>query len=295
MKFESFLAFRTVSAPADLQRKGLLYTPVVPCDVTGRIDPATERRPWYSMHALGRKALPHEITVAGRRFRATQFIKHDFFAATGFYADVDTGEQAVLKMSRTQPFFGLPMRWLGRLIARRELRFYDRLSGLPNVPAVIGHVGDTGFVHAYVAGRPLQKGLPVPDGFFDELLALIGAVAERGVAIVDTNKPENILLGDDGRPYLIDFQISYDVRDLYHLWPAGPLLRFFKRTDTYHVHKHKSRLRPDLTTEAEFLSARTPMWPIRLHRKLTRPYFIVRRRLFAHLRATGRLMPEGSK
>ncbi|HEX8325310.1 MAG TPA: hypothetical protein VF595_15520 [Tepidisphaeraceae bacterium] len=265
------------------------------CDATGRLASSPGRRAWYFMHALGRAALPDEVTVADRRFRATEFIKHDFFAATGFYTDVATGDRVVLKMSRTEPFLGLPMRWLGRLISERELRFYHRLADLPNVPAVIGRVGRTGLVHAYVAGQPLKKGVSVPDGFFAELNDLITTMAARGIAIVDTNKPENILLGHDGRPYLIDFQISFDVKDLFGLWPAGPLLRLFTRTDRYHVRKHKSRLRPDLMTPEEIQAVSTPMWPIRLHRRLTRPYFIIRRRLFAHLRATGRLMPEGSK
>jgi hypothetical protein len=247
------------------------------------------------MHALGRRALPDTVTVAGRTFRATRFIKHDFFAATGFYEDMANGEKAVLKMSRTEPILGLPSRWMGRVICSREVRFYQRLKDLPNVPPVIGLVGDTGFLHGYVEGRPLEKDKPVPDKFFDELVRLIDVLYARGIAIVDTNKPENILLGDDGRPHLIDFQISYDVADLGGVWPAWPILRMFRRTDLYHVMKHKKRLRPDELTEAEAQTAERRSAVVRLHRTLTKPYFIVRRRLFSWLRKSGKLMPEGSK
>ncbi|MBC7785021.1 MAG: hypothetical protein H7144_14375 [Burkholderiales bacterium] len=264
-------------------------------DVTGQVSADQQRGKLYFLHALGRAALPEMVAIDGRVFRVTTFIKHDFFAATGFYRCEQTGQKGVLKMARTEPFLGLPTKWLGRLINERELRFYRRLSDLPNVPAVIGRVGETGFMHAYVEGRPVEKGMAVPDGFFAELLGLIDTFYLRGIALVDTNKPENILLGDDGRPHLIDFQISFDVHNLGGIWPATALLRAFRRTDVYHILKHKNRLRPDQMTDAERRIVERRSLAVRLHRTLTKPYFIVRRRLFAYLRDRGRLMPEGSK
>jgi len=258
--------------------------------------PVQSRHVLYSMHACGRAGLPGSVECAGRTWRLTTFIKHDFFAATGFYADAQTGEKAVLKIARHVRFFGLPMAWLGVLINRREMHFYRRLHACAHVPALIGQVGATGLLHAYVPGAPLTKGIKVSDTFFDEMIALIGQLKEIGIAIVDTNKPENILLGDDGRPWVIDFQISYDKRAFFFgLWPAGALLRVFSRHDVYHVLKHKKRMRPDLLTDAERYIVEHRSWLIRLHRALTKPYFIVRRRLFAYLRAKGKLMPEGSK
>jgi hypothetical protein len=264
-------------------------------DVTGKVERSQQRGKLFFMHALGRDALPETIEIDGRTWRATTFIKHDFFAATGFYRCDETGEKSVVKIARTEPFLGLPCKWMGRLIDGRERRFYGKLADLPNVPRVIGRVGETGFMHAYVEGRPLQKDRPVPDGFFDELMQLIDVLCARGIAVVDTNKPENILLGDDGRPHLIDFQISYDVYDLGNVWPAGAILRMFRDADRYHVLKHKKRLRPDLLTDAERQIVERRSWPVRLHRTLTKPYFLIRRRLFAWLRDRGKLMPEGSK
>lgn len=263
--------------------------------VTGKLDATRARGKLYFMHALGRDALPEAIELDDKTWRATTFIKHDFFAATGFYRCDETGEKSVVKIARREPFLGLPMKWLGKLIDGRERRFYKKLSDLPNVPGVIGRVGETGFMHAYVEGRPLERDKPVPDAFFEELLRLIDVLYARGIAVVDTNKPENILLGDDGRPHLIDFQISYDVNDLGGIWPGTAILRQFRKTDIYHVLKHKKRLRPDQLTEAEAEIVDTRSWPVRLHRTLTKPYFIIRRRLFAWLRDKGMLMPEGSK
>jgi hypothetical protein len=246
------------------------------------------------MRALGKRGLPAELALGRETWRLIRTIKHDFFAATGFYRN-PAGELAVFKMSRSEDFAGFPLGWIGRWLCRREVRFYNRLSDLPNVPRVLGRVGTTGFLHDYVQGRPLQKGEPVPDGFFRQLTDLLEEMHRRGIAYVDTNKPENILLGDDGRPHLIDFQISWDGAELGSNFFTRWVLKRMRRGDIYHVLKHKKRLRPDelSESEAQIVARRSTM--IRIHRFLTKPYFKFRRTTFKRLRESGRLLPEGSK
>jgi hypothetical protein len=266
--------------------------PIAHPDPVGR-PPRTDRAAW-SMRALGKRGLPRAFTVGGTPYQLARTIKHDFFAATGFYAD-PAGRLVVLKMGRTEEYCGFPLAWLGKWLCDRELRFYRRLADLPNIPAVVGTVGRTGFVHAYVEGRPLDKTLPTPDGFFAQLQDLVAELHRRAVAYVDMNKPQNILLGDDGRPHLIDFQISYDLHDLGN-WPWSRwVLRWAQRSDVYHVLKHKRKLRPDETTAAERAVAERKNALIRLHRFVFKPYFLIRRRTFKRLRESGRLLPEGSK
>ena len=189
----------------------------------------------------------------------------------------------------------MPLHWLGKWICGRETRFYRKLADLPNVPKLLGYVGDTGFVHEYVIGRPLAKDKPVPDGFFQQLQDLLFEIHRRKIAYVDTNKPENILLGDDGRPHLIDFQISYDLHELGDWFVNRRILSHFQREDAYHILKHKRRLRPDELTADERERAEQKSFLIRLHRFVFKPYFLIRRRTFKRLRETGRLLPEGSK
>jgi hypothetical protein len=253
----------------------------------------------YSMRAMGRSELPTTFELLDRRYRLVRIVKHDFFAATGFYANsarIDDSPEVVLKVSRTADFAGVPLEWLGRWLCRRELHFYGRLSDLPNVPRVLGTVGRTGFVHEFVPGRPLSKDRPVPDRFFAQLHELMLELHRRRIAYVDTNKPENILLGDDGRPHLIDFQISWDL--------SGPLgdtpwnrwwLRHLQRSDLYHVFKHMRRLRRDEMTDKELERSQHRGPLIRAHRLIFKPYFLFRRHTFRRLRETGRLLPEGSK
>jgi RIO-like serine/threonine protein kinase len=262
---------------------------VEPIDRTDRPD-----RVAYSMRALGKAGLPREFTIDGTTYRLLRTVKHDFFAATAFYQD-ESGRTIVLKISRTTDFAGFPLLWLGRWLCRREMRFYNKLSDLPNVPNVLGTVGPTGFVHDFVPGRPLEKEATVPDGFFDQLHDLLAELHRRGLAYVDTNKPQNILLGDDGRPYLIDFQISYDVTELGDWALNRWWLKRLQQEDLYHILKHKRRMRPDEMRQDETERASRKSALIRLHRFLTRPYFALRRRTFKRLRETGRLLPEGSK
>jgi hypothetical protein len=265
--------------PADLE----------PIDRAARPD-----RVAYSMRALGKAGLPRGFALDGTSYALRRTVKHDFFAATAFYADA-AGRTVVLKVSRTTDFAGVPLAWLGRWLCRREMRFYEKLADLPNVPRLLGAVGETGFVHDYVPGCPLEKDRPVPDGFFDQLQHLLAELHRRGIAYVDTNKPQNILLGDDGRPHLIDFQISYDLADLGDWAFSRWLLRRLQQEDLYHVLKHKRRMRPDELTRDEQEHCTRQSALIRLHRFITRPYFLLRRRTFKRLRETGRLLPEGSK
>jgi hypothetical protein len=257
---------------------------------------AIARRPTslsYALRALGRDELPMSISIAGTPYRRVQIVKHDFYAATGFYDDA-RGTRVVLKIGRLAPFMGVPMNWLGAWLCGREMRFYRRLADVAAVPPLLGRVGASGLVHGFVPGRPLGKEGAVPDGFFDDLMALVGELHRRDIAYVDTNKPQNILLGDDGKPHLIDFQISYDLTELGNNFVNRAILRRLQREDVYHLLKHKKRLRPDLMSDEQRQIVQRKSWLIRLHRFVTRPYFKIRRRWLQRMRDRGELIEAGS-
>ena len=110
--------------------------------------------------------------------------------------------------------------------------------------------------------------------FYSELEELIRRSHARRIAFVDLHKHENILVGLDGRPHLIDFQIS--------LWlpswkPLDPALAMLQTSDRYHLAKHIYKSRPELCTpEQSALAERRPWW-IRLHRLLAVPFRRFRR------------------
>lgn len=245
--------------------------------------PAGPRHEW--LYALPGGRLPDAVETNGERYERVETFKHDFFAATGLYRG--PAGLAVLKVGRTNALFGVPLRWIGRLLARHEVRLYQLLQDLPGVPRCVGPVGETGFLHAFVPGHPLGRREHVSDTFFDELETLLAAVHARQIAYVDLNKRQNILVGDDGRPYLIDFQIALHLpRTGWRGWGVSQwVLKRFQRADRYHFLKHKRRLRPELLTPGERAEVeRLSIW-IRLHRLVARPLTQLRRWVLRRLGA----------
>jgi hypothetical protein len=240
-------------------------------------------RPPASLFALGYAELPAQVDALGVTYRFDRLFKHDFFAATALYHRADAPDRlAVLKIQRTYPFYGFPMRWLGKRVANREIRIYQLLQGVPGIPAFLGTVGTTGFLHEFVPGTDLHARLPLTPLFFDQLHDLFQALHDRHLAYVDSNKRENILYGDDHRPWLIDFQISYHCKKgARGNFLARWLLRRFIRADWYHFYKHKTRLLPSACTPDDFKKARNRGLLHQLHRLIARPLIQLRRKFLS--------------
>lgn len=238
------------------------------------------------LFACGIAGLPKTVYVAQRRWLLVRTFKHDFFAATGMYASAnpsgdlqDDAEHVVLKISRIQPFFGIPLAWTGRFLKQREYRLLTRVQTLDQVPQLIGEYGRNGFVYRFIEGQSLDEKPDLPDTYFDELKLLLHRIHTLGICYLDFNKRGNILIGKDKRPYMIDFQISMILNRPF----CKQLCHLLQREDYYHLLKHKRRLRPDLMTESERVLSKHRSLPIRIHRFLTVPLRTLRRRLLGLL------------
>ncbi|GIK11291.1 MAG: hypothetical protein BroJett001_33570 [Chloroflexota bacterium] len=250
---------------------------------------AAKHRPLW-LCALGRRPLPGELAVAGARYGLAQVYKNDFFAVTARYDRVSAEAEAgapgsvVLKMNRQAPAL-IPLRFVGRVLAWREAGAFERVGILPGIPRFLGRFEDTGVIHEFVPGHAMRKGERVSDDFHDRLHELIAGIHARNVAYVDLEKCENVIVGDDGRPYLVDFQIAF-----YWPWrfggrsfPVRWLLRRFQSADRYHLVKlHRRTRRDQLSPEALAASYRRP-WYVRLHGLLMRPLTLLRRRILDRL------------
>src|SRR5262249_21210083 len=155
--------------------------------------------------------------------------------------------RVVVKFGRRAPLLGLPLAWLGRFMIGHESRLYTLVDGLNGVPSFEGRIGGITFAHAYADGHDLSRNDRPADDFFPRLAELIRPIHARQIACVDLEKRENILVGADGRPNLIDFQISWH-------WPAESggrtaiarrVLSLLQAADRYHLYKHWRRMRPD--------------------------------------------------
>lgn len=230
-----------------------------------------------SLRALGRRSLPARIDVNGQWYHHRRTFKHDFFAVTALY-EGDAGS-VILKVHRQARFLLVPLGWLGRLLAARECAAFDRLQDVDGVPRLIGRWGRTGLVRAYIEGHPLARGERVPDDFHPQLRRLVDAMHQRGMAYVDLEKSENVLVGDDGRPYLFDFQIAWYLPACWGgaLWPARMLRRWLQAGDRYHLGKLQRRTRPDQLTPEELSASYRKPWYLRVYRFFTWPFTWCRR------------------
>ncbi len=241
------------------------------------------------LRALGRHDPPSTIAVLGRAYALEHTYKNDFFAVTSLYsagsADGAGDARVILKLNRQAPMLGLPLSWIGRILAAREARVFDTVQGVEGVPRFLGRFGATGVLHAFVPGHAMKKGERVPDDFHACLRSIIDQMHARGVAYVDLEKCENVIVGEDGRPYLVDFQISWHWPRRWggELWPLRAIRRRLQSGDRYHLVKLQRRTRPDqLTDEQRAASYRRP-WYVRLHNAATRPLKFLRRRLLERL------------
>ena len=251
---------------------------------------AVRKRPPL-LRALGADEPPRYVSVQGTRYQLAVPLKHDSWAATAIYAD-DEGKRITCKFGRTQSVFGIPMSWLGRLLARRESGFLRRLKHIELLPKDLGPVTAGGRVlpnaiaRSYVEGHPFRDPPEHRETFFADLRRLIAELHAEGVAYVDLHKRENIIVDPVGRPYLIDFQVCLATGSR---WPLnGRLMRLLvgklKEMDDYHINKHYARCMADLLSPEEIRRLKTPPGFITAHRSFAVPLRSLRRRLLVALK-----------
>lgn len=229
------------------------------------------------LKSLGRRALPPTIVVGEGEYVLAQVYKNDFFAVTARYDS--SGGSVVLKANRQSPVLGIPLRWIGRWLAGHEASAFSRLAGVEGIPLFLGRWKDTGIIHAFIPGHAMRKGERVPDGFHPRLAAIVAEIHQRRMAYVDLEKCENVLVGDDGNPYLIDFQIAFywPWRWGENAWPVRWLRRRFQEADRYHLVKLQRRTRPDQLPPEQLAASYHRPWYVHVHRWLTRPFTLLRR------------------
>ena len=153
---------------------------------------------------------------------------------------------------------------LGRWGLRRELGFSRKLEGFPRVPRCLGRLDADAILFERVAAEPLHRGIAerAGPGFFAALEAWIGELHRRGIVHLDLRQKRNILVGDDGKPWIVDFASAID---LGGSWLSRrlllPLLAWVDRSA---VLKFRVRYLPQLASEEERRRNRRVRWIRRL-------------------------------
>jgi len=165
------------------------------------------------------------------------------------------------------------LRWLARLLMRRESRVLRALEGLDGVPQIIvsnRHELTRGFIK----GVPMHVGNPTEKNYFTSAARLLRRMHRHGVVHNDLAKEPNLLVREDGRAAFIDFQLAW------HSARRGRIFRIAAREDIRHLLKHKRTYRAEDLTQRERRILANPSPFSRAYMATVKPvYLFVTRRL----------------
>jgi hypothetical protein len=147
--------------------------------------------------------------------------------------------------------------WLripARQLAAREARALAALRRVPQVPALIGWDGHR-LQRTWLPGVPLHRSGGVDRNYFREALRLLRRIHAAGIVHNDLAKEPNWLVGLDGQPGLVDFQLAMRPRH------RGYLFRMLAHDDLRHLLKHKRTFCPQHLTarQRSMLARRSPV------------------------------------
>ena len=165
------------------------------------------------------------------------------------------------------------LRWLARLLLRREANVLAAMSGIDGVPQLLAADRDL-LVRTYLPGVPMQKGKPRDPAYFRRAARLLNKLHRAGVVHNDLAKEPNLLVRDDGTPAFVDFQLAWYA-------PArGALFRRLGYEDLRHLLKHKRTYCPQNLTGRELAILANPSLLSRIWMRTVKPvYLFITRRL----------------
>ncbi len=126
-----------------------------------------------------------------------------------------------------------PWRSLGAAAIRREHRVYRMITGIPGIPQCLGLLENNRLVLEYLDGgtfRQREHEIDDWDRFFDRLLETIRAIHARGVAHGDLKRKDNLVVGADERPHIVDFGVASIERSSQWPW-ANASFRWMRQYD----------------------------------------------------------------
>ena len=209
-----------------------------------------------------------------RPYRVRAVLKADRYARSTLVEEPG-GRRLVLKESILRIPPGVRVPPLAALLARREADLYERLAGIPGIPRFVAREGADGFLREFVEGETVLDTPVLPPRFFDSLEEVLRAVHAKGVAYADLAKEENVIVGADGRAWLIDFQVS-----IAREGPFRPFVGMLQREDLYHLSKMRLGRSPAEATEEDRRRVANRSRLSRLHRAtVKKAYNILTRHL----------------
>ena len=169
-------------------------------------------------------------------------LKRDIFGQIVLGRLGPSGARATLRDLDARKWWAAP---LSDLLAANERRALEALDGVAGVPRLLARERRR-LYREWIAGVPMHVAQPHGDrAFFAAARGILAELRKRGVTHNDLAKEQNWLRGQDGRPYLLDYQLARVHRR------KGLLYRIMAYEDIRHLIKHKSRYCPQAMTARE--------------------------------------------
>jgi RIO-like serine/threonine protein kinase len=163
----------------------------------------------------------------------------------------ERGTTAIIKDFHCNGFFYRNI--VGRFLVWREAKAYRRLNGLEGVPAFFRTIKGLALVVEEIQGADIETlncfG-SLDEGFYNNLKVLINNIHKRGLVHCDLKRAPNIMKGDDGKPYIVDWAAAISMSE-FRLFPLRLIYRRFLHDDLNAVTKLKLKYRPDSVSQEE--------------------------------------------
>jgi predicted Ser/Thr protein kinase len=158
-----------------------------------------------------------------------------------------------------------PLRKARQATLEREYAAYQRLHGVEGVPACYGLLEGRYLVLEHIDGSRYRKATwQDREQWFSRLLDVIRAFHARGVSHGDLKSKNNMIVGKDQKPYIIDFGTTFIHRDGFH--PLNNyLFEYGKRLDinAWVKHKYHGRYRNASAEDQALLDYSKLEWLVR--------------------------------
>ena len=149
---------------------------------------------------------------------------------------------------------------VGPILIRREYGALRKLIGVRGIPQLVCKLDRYALAMEHIAGVSLEKVAvgTLNSDFYEELKTILHRTHDHGVAHCDLRSRGNVMLGDDGNPYVVDFAAC-----VYRGRGINPFIRWlfsqFVLADNNAILRIKKRLSPDILTEDEKTELATPL------------------------------------
>ncbi len=182
----------------------------------------------------------------------------------------ERGTRAVIKDFSSSGF--VFRNTVGRLLIWREAKAYRQVEGIEGVPAFYGVIQGMALAVEEIKGinleelerqiRPLKLDPGLKDeevlkaasrfsaDLFKKLKELVDHIHDRGIVHCDLKRTPNIMLGDDGQPYIIDWASFMSKRE-FRFFPFNLLYNRFLVDDCLAIIKLQVNNLPDSVTAEE--------------------------------------------